>query len=152
VQQTGWLNEREFLVAVAMGMMSPGPVVITATFVGYLVAARFGASLLDPAGAMLKASASVLIIAAPTTGPAEAAHREWVGVGGAHGRGGACSTRSTYRPLSDVLLSPPSPETAAAISRGRAARIRRRLPGLEGGEAVSRTTPKRVIGAWVPRV
>src|SRR5439155_1157380 len=36
VQQTGWLNEREFLVAVAMGMMSPGPVVITATFVGYL--------------------------------------------------------------------------------------------------------------------
>src|SRR5215813_12897293 len=47
VQQTGWLNEREFLVAVAMGMMSPGPVVITATFVGYLVAARYGASLLD---------------------------------------------------------------------------------------------------------
>src|SRR5438270_4929044 len=37
VQQTGWLNEREFLVAVAMGMISPGPVVITATFVGYLV-------------------------------------------------------------------------------------------------------------------
>jgi chromate transporter len=47
VQQTGWLSEREFLVAVAMGMMSPGPVVITATFVGYLVAARYGASLLD---------------------------------------------------------------------------------------------------------
>jgi len=38
VQQTGWLKEREFLVAVAMGMISPGPVVITATFVGYLVA------------------------------------------------------------------------------------------------------------------
>src|SRR5437763_8164479 len=37
VQQTGWLTEREFLVAVAMGMISPGPVVITATFVGYLV-------------------------------------------------------------------------------------------------------------------
>jgi chromate transporter len=47
VQQTGWLNEREFLVAVAMGMISPGPVVITATFVGYLVAARLGGSLLD---------------------------------------------------------------------------------------------------------
>jgi len=28
-------------------MISPGPVVITATFVGYLVAARFGGSLLD---------------------------------------------------------------------------------------------------------
>jgi chromate transporter len=43
VQQTGWLNEREFLVAVAMGMISPGPVVITATFVGYLVAGFWGA-------------------------------------------------------------------------------------------------------------
>jgi len=47
VQQTGWLNERDFLVAVAMGMISPGPVVITATFVGYLVAARLGGSLLE---------------------------------------------------------------------------------------------------------
>src|SRR5213075_2184907 len=46
VQQTGWLTEREFLVAVAMGMISPGPVVITATFVGYLVAARRVGSLL----------------------------------------------------------------------------------------------------------
>jgi chromate transporter len=47
VQQTGWLSEREFLVAVAMGMISPGPVVITATFVGYLVAARLAGSLLE---------------------------------------------------------------------------------------------------------
>jgi chromate transporter len=47
VQQTGWLSEREFLVAVAMGMISPGPVVITATFVGFLVAARLGGSLLE---------------------------------------------------------------------------------------------------------
>jgi chromate transporter len=37
VQQFGWLNERQFLIAVAIGMISPGPVVITATFVGYLV-------------------------------------------------------------------------------------------------------------------
>jgi chromate transporter len=47
VQQTGWLSEREFLVAVAMGMISPGPVVITATFVGYLVAAQLGGSLVE---------------------------------------------------------------------------------------------------------
>ena len=47
VQQMHWLNERDFLVAVAMGMISPGPVVITATFVGYLVAARLTGSLLD---------------------------------------------------------------------------------------------------------
>ena len=47
VQQMHWLNERDFLVAVAVGMISPGPVVITATFVGYLVAARLGGSLLE---------------------------------------------------------------------------------------------------------
>src|SRR5467141_1108388 len=47
VQQTGWLKEGPFLVAVAIGMISPGPVVITATFVGYLVAARLGGSLVD---------------------------------------------------------------------------------------------------------
>jgi chromate transporter len=47
VQQMHWLNEHDFLVAVAMGMISPGPVVITATFVGYLVAARLSGSLLD---------------------------------------------------------------------------------------------------------
>jgi chromate transporter len=47
VQQMRWLDERDFLVAVAIGMISPGPVVITATFVGYLVAARLGGSLLE---------------------------------------------------------------------------------------------------------
>src|SRR5205823_56718 len=38
VHDFGWLSEREFLDAVAMGMITPGPVVITAVFVGYLVA------------------------------------------------------------------------------------------------------------------
>src|SRR6201996_8011770 len=42
VQQFGWLDERQFLIAVAIGMISPGPVVITATFVGYLVAGFWG--------------------------------------------------------------------------------------------------------------
>ena len=44
VQQHGWLDERAFLIAVAIGMISPGPVVITATFVGYLVAGFRGAT------------------------------------------------------------------------------------------------------------
>jgi chromate transporter len=42
VQQTAWLDQRQFLVAVAIGMISPGPGVITATFVGYLVAGFWG--------------------------------------------------------------------------------------------------------------
>ena len=38
-----WLTERQFLDAVAMGLISPGPVVITAAFIGYLVAGFAGA-------------------------------------------------------------------------------------------------------------
>jgi chromate transporter len=62
VQQTGWLTEREFLVAVAMGMISPGPVVITATFVGYLVAGFWG-SLVATIGIFLPSFLLVLIVA-----------------------------------------------------------------------------------------
>src|SRR5882724_2080384 len=62
VQQTGWLNEREFLVAVAMGMISPGPVVITATFVGYLVAGFWGA-VVATIGIFLPSFLLILIVA-----------------------------------------------------------------------------------------
>jgi chromate transporter len=40
-----WLTERQFLDAVAMGLISPGPVVITAAFIGYLVAGLAGATV-----------------------------------------------------------------------------------------------------------
>jgi chromate transporter len=43
VDQYHWMNDRTFLDAVAIGMVSPGPVVITATFVGYIVAGIMGA-------------------------------------------------------------------------------------------------------------
>ena len=42
VQQTGWLNGSEFLVAVAVVMLSPGSALITSTFVGFLVAGFWG--------------------------------------------------------------------------------------------------------------
>lgn len=38
-----WLTERQFVDAVAVAMITPGPVVITAGFVGYLVAGVLGA-------------------------------------------------------------------------------------------------------------
>src|SRR5216117_3093606 len=62
VQQTGWLDERQFLIAVAMGMISPGPVVIIATFVGYLVAGFWG-SFVSTVGIFLPSFLFVLIVA-----------------------------------------------------------------------------------------
>jgi chromate transporter len=62
VQEYGWLDARQFLVAVAIGMISPGPVVITATFVGYLVAGFWG-SLAATVGIFLPSFLFVLIAA-----------------------------------------------------------------------------------------
>jgi len=45
VQQFGWLNEHQFLDAVAVAMITPGPVVITVVFIGYLAAGLLGGVL-----------------------------------------------------------------------------------------------------------
>lgn len=45
VTQFHWLTERQFLDAVAVAMITPGPVVITSGFIGYLVAGPAGAAL-----------------------------------------------------------------------------------------------------------
>jgi chromate transporter len=45
VKELGWLNVREFLDAVAVAMITPGPVVITTGFIGFLVAGFAGATV-----------------------------------------------------------------------------------------------------------
>jgi chromate transporter len=43
VNRFHWLTERQFLDAVAVAMITPGPVVITVAFIGYVVAGPLGA-------------------------------------------------------------------------------------------------------------
>ena len=43
VENHHWLTEKQFVDAVSMGLISPGPVVIMATFAGYLVGGILGA-------------------------------------------------------------------------------------------------------------
>ena len=60
VKEYGWLNDQQFLDAVAVAMITPGPVVITVGFIGYIVTAEgagFGAGL---AGASVAALATFL--------------------------------------------------------------------------------------------
>jgi chromate transporter len=45
VEQYHWLTQREFVDAVAVAMITPGPVVITVGFIGYIVAGPLGATL-----------------------------------------------------------------------------------------------------------
>jgi chromate transporter len=52
VDQFHWLTDRQFLDAVAVAMITPGPVVITVAFIGYLVA--------GPAGALVAAIGTFL--------------------------------------------------------------------------------------------
>ena len=43
VREFGWLNDQQFLDAVAVALITPGPVVITVAFIGFLVAGLAGA-------------------------------------------------------------------------------------------------------------
>jgi chromate transporter len=63
VQHYNWLDERQFLIAVPIGMISRGPVVITATFVGYLVAGFWG-SVVSTIGIFFP-SFILMLVAAP---------------------------------------------------------------------------------------
>ncbi|MSQ24581.1 MAG: chromate efflux transporter [Chloroflexi bacterium] len=45
VHDLGWLTDHQFLDAVAVALITPGPVVITVAFIGYLVAGAAGATV-----------------------------------------------------------------------------------------------------------
>ena len=57
-----WLTERQFLDAVAVSMITPGPVVITVAFIGYLVAGPLGA-IAAASGVFLPAYLMVVLLA-----------------------------------------------------------------------------------------
>jgi chromate transporter len=57
-----WLNDRQFVDAVAVAMITPGPVVITVAFIGYLVAGVAGATA-AAVGVFLPVYAIVILLA-----------------------------------------------------------------------------------------
>ena len=57
-----WLTERQFLDAVAVSMITPGPVVITVAFIGYVVAGPLGA-IAAAIGVFLPAYLIVVVVA-----------------------------------------------------------------------------------------
>jgi chromate transporter len=60
VKEYGWLDEQEFLDAVAVAMITPGPVVITVGFIGYLITGRGGDPMAGLTGASVAALATFL--------------------------------------------------------------------------------------------
>ncbi|MFS8881360.1 chromate efflux transporter [Synechococcus sp. H55.11] len=63
VDQLGWLTPAEFLDGVAIGQFTPGPVVLTAAFIGYKVAGVLGA--LTATVAIFAPSFAFILLAAP---------------------------------------------------------------------------------------
>ncbi len=60
VKEYGWLNDHEFLDAVAVAMITPGPVVITVGFIGFIITGREADFWSGFAGASVAALATFL--------------------------------------------------------------------------------------------
>ncbi len=98
VGELGWLTPREFADAVTLGQITPGPIAITATFVGYRVAGLVG-SVVATAGTFVP---PFLITVAATRSLDAFRHSRWVA--------------ATLAALSPVVVGIVA---AAAISMGR---------------------------------
>ena len=62
VQNFHWLTSKEFLDGIAFGQITPGPVVITSTFIGYMVSGFWG-SLIATVSVFLPSFVLVMIVA-----------------------------------------------------------------------------------------
>jgi chromate transporter len=63
VHTHGWVNSKTFMDGIALGQITPGPIVITATFIGYLLYGLAGAALATIA--IFTPSFILLVAAAP---------------------------------------------------------------------------------------
>jgi chromate transporter len=63
VERLGWMTQQEFLTGISFGQITPGPVVITAAFIGYKVYGFLGAFI--AAFAIFLPSFTFILIAAP---------------------------------------------------------------------------------------
>lgn len=122
VASHGWLTDRQFLDAVAVAMLTPGPVVITVAFIGYLVGGPAGA--LAAALGMFLPTYLVVVLAAPRfqrirNRPAVRAFVDGVTAGAAGAIAGAAGVLGG-RAITDA--------TTAAIALAALLLLHRRLP------------------------
>ena len=62
VDQFGWLSERELLDAISVGQVTPGPLLTTATFIGYVLgAAKFGGGVMGGVAGALAATLAIFL-------------------------------------------------------------------------------------------